>query len=61
MYLGTHKFHNYTLKKLFHEDSSNRFIMKFITTEPFVIDGMELLRMTVQGQSFMIHQIRKMI
>jgi len=29
--------------------------------EPYVRDGLEFAVMTVKGQSFMIHQIRKMI
>ena len=29
--------------------------------EPFVREGLEFAVMTVKGQSFMIHQIRKMV
>ena len=29
--------------------------------EPFVMDGMEFCVLKVKGQSFMLHQIRKMI
>ena len=29
--------------------------------EPFVREGIEFVAMTVRGQSFMLHQIRKMI
>ena len=36
-------------------------MIDFSVSEPFLVDGMQLLRCTVLGQSFLMHQIRKMI
>lgn len=35
--------------------------MSFVTEEPFVVDNMELITVKIKGQSFMLHQIRKMM
>jgi len=35
--------------------------MSFECCEPFVIDGLEMVALKVKGQSFMLHQIRKMV
>ena len=60
-YLGVHYFHNYTSGKLPLEPSSQRYIMKFEAGAPFERNGLEWSVITVKGQSFMLHQIRKMI
>ncbi|KAK2156955.1 hypothetical protein NP493_1913g00027 [Ridgeia piscesae] len=60
-YKGTHNFHNFTSGKKPEEASAKRYIMEFSMGEPYVRDGLEFAVMTVKGQSFMIHQIRKMI
>jgi tRNA pseudouridine38-40 synthase len=60
-YHGTRNYHNFTLGKSFNEASSKRYIMSFIASEPFVRDGIEWVSCKVHGQSFMLHQIRKMI
>jgi tRNA pseudouridine38-40 synthase len=57
---GTRNHHNYTVGKSFQDKSSNRFIMSFEVGKPFVKD-IEWISCKVHGQSFMIHQIRKMI
>lgn len=45
-----------------HDDmSANRYIMDFTCEKAFVDEGMEFAIMRVKGQSFMLHQIRKMI
>lgn len=61
MYVGTHNFHNFTSGKKPNDPSSKRYIISFECAEPFVTDGMEFAVMTVKGQSFMLHHIRKMI
>ncbi|PIK49468.1 putative tRNA pseudouridine synthase A, mitochondrial [Apostichopus japonicus] len=60
-YKGTHNFHNFTSGKLHDDMSANRYIMDFTCEKAFVDEGMEFAIMRVKGQSFMLHQIRKMI
>jgi len=61
-YLGTHKFHNYTVQKKFNDKSANRFIKSFkVAPKPIIINDTEWLSLKVHGQSFMMHQIRKMV
>lgn len=38
-----------------------RLISSFTAADPFENDGMEWIRLTVGGQSFIMHQIRKMV
>ncbi|KAF2277974.1 pseudouridine synthase [Westerdykella ornata] len=62
IYLGTHKFHNYTVQKKFNDHSARRFIKSFKVAEnPIIINDTEWLSLKVHGQSFMMHQIRKMV
>lgn len=58
---GTHNFHNYTVKMDVHSAQASRFILKFECNGTFEIDGEPWVRMTVLGQSFILHQIRKMV
>lgn len=61
-YLGTHNFHNYTIHKGFRDPSAKRQIRSFVVNEqPIIINGTEWLSLKVHGQSFMMHQIRKMV
>ncbi|KAJ6656652.1 hypothetical protein lerEdw1_003539 [Lerista edwardsae] len=60
-YKGTHNFHNFTSQKGPKDPSAKRYIMEMYCDEPFVREGMELAVIKVKGQSFMMHQIRKMI
>lgn len=60
-FLGVHYFHNYTSGKLPMEPSSQRYILNFEAGQPFERNGMEWSVIKVKGQSFMLHQIRKMI
>lgn len=61
-YVGTPNFHNYTIQKTFKDPSAKRHIKSFkVNTTPVVINGTEWLSLKVHGQSFMMHQIRKMV
>ena len=60
-YVGSHNFHNYTSRRTFEQQSSRRVIHSFTIGTPQLIDNLEWISLTVQGQSFMLHQIRKMI
>jgi tRNA pseudouridine38-40 synthase len=61
-YLGTHKFHNYTVQKKFNDKSAQRYIKSFkVAPTPIIINDTEWLSLKVHGQSFMMHQIRKMV
>ena len=61
MYEGTHKFHNFTSGKKASDASASRYIISFRTGAKLEYEGVEFLELLVEGQSFMIHQIRKMI
>ncbi|GJN69205.1 tRNA pseudouridine synthase 1 [Purpureocillium lilacinum] len=61
-YVGTNNFHNYTVQKPFSDPSAKRHIKSFIVNpEPVIIGDTEWLSLKVHGQSFMMHQIRKMV
>ncbi|ORY15161.1 pseudouridine synthase [Clohesyomyces aquaticus] len=62
LYVGTHKYHNYTVQKKFTDRSAQRFIKSFkVSEKPIIINDTEWLSLKVHGQSFMMHQIRKMV
>lgn len=61
-YVGTRNYHNYTILKTFRDPSSKRNIKSFLVNqEPKIINDTEWLSLKVHGQSFMMHQIRKMV
>lgn len=60
-YKGTHNFHNFTSQKAPSDPSARRYITHMACGEPFLGAGGEFAVITVRGQSFMLHQIRKMI
>ncbi|KAF4522377.1 hypothetical protein B566_EDAN012234 [Ephemera danica] len=61
LFQGTHNFHNFTSRKHWQDPSAKRYIMKMECGAPFVTDGLEFTEVRVKGQSFMLHQIRKMV
>jgi tRNA pseudouridine38-40 synthase len=61
-YIGTRNFHNYTIQKSFKDPSAKRVIRSFkVGPNPIIINDTEWLSLKVHGQSFMMHQIRKMV
>ena len=61
-YVGTCNFHNYTIQKGFSDPSAKRHIRSFkVGPQPVIINDTEWLSLKVHGQSFMMHQIRKMV
>ncbi|KAI3625679.1 hypothetical protein CBS9595_001040 [Malassezia furfur] len=61
MYTGPHNFHNFTVGKEFRDRSSHRVMKKLSVSDPKIINDTEWVSVKFHGQSFMLHQIRKMI
>lgn len=61
-FVGTQNYHNYTIEKDFRDASAKRVIKSFVVaSDPIIIGNTEWLSLKVHGQSFMMHQIRKMV
>ncbi|VEU33366.1 unnamed protein product [Pseudo-nitzschia multistriata] len=58
---GTRSFHNFTKGLKPGQAQAKRFIETFRAQDPVVVDGIEWIPTQVLGQSFLLHQIRKMI
>lgn len=62
LYQGTHSFHNLAKGVKAKEARATRYIISFHVEDPIVLqDGMEWIPTQVLGQSFLLHQIRKMV
>ncbi|XP_054468853.1 tRNA pseudouridine synthase A [Anoplopoma fimbria] len=61
LYKGTHNFHNFTSQKAPSDPSARRYVTEMSCGEPFINSNIQFAVITVRGQSFMLHQIRKMI
>lgn len=60
-YRGTHNFHNFTARIKPEDPSAKRYILSFEAGKVVTVQGTQFVPCTVVGQSFMLHQIRKMI
>ncbi|EPQ27003.1 uncharacterized protein PFL1_06895 [Pseudozyma flocculosa PF-1] len=60
-YSGSHNFHNFTIDKEFRDRAAQRFMKALHVSEPKMVNGTEWISIKFHGQSFMYHQIRKMI
>ncbi|KAI8468204.1 MAG: pseudouridine synthase [Monoraphidium minutum] len=60
-YVGTHNFHNYTVKVDAFSREAQRYILSYECPGTVEIAGRKWARLVVLGQSFMLHQIRKMV
>ncbi|GMH12410.1 hypothetical protein Nepgr_014251 [Nepenthes gracilis] len=60
-YEGTHNFHNFTTRTKAEDPSARRYIVSFNANTTVTVEGIEFVKCEVVGQSFMLHQIRKMI
>lgn len=63
LYEGTRGYHNFTSGKDASEMNAKRYMISFTAGEPFVVEstGVEYVLLSVQGQSFLLNQIRKMV
>ncbi|KAI8146213.1 pseudouridine synthase [Fennellomyces sp. T-0311] len=61
MFNGTHNFHNYTISRAYSDPSAKRHMMEVKVNDPTYFQGTEWLSVKLRGQSFMLHQIRKMM
>ncbi|KAM6497070.1 Pseudouridine synthase [Amanita muscaria] len=58
---GTHNFHNFTVGREFKDRSNQRHMKKIEVVDPVVYGDTEWISVLFHGQSFMLHQQRKMM
>lgn len=60
LFVGTKNYHNYTVKMKATDNRAKRFMLK-LETKKFEWNGKVLVKICLHGQSFVYHQIRKMV
>lgn len=60
-YEGNRHYHNFTSNSTYKDPRSIRFIRSVNIVGPTIIDGYEWLKVVIHGNSFVLHQIRKMM
>lgn len=60
-FIGTNNFHNYTSNKEFSDSSSKRYILDFMIEKDILFNDVQFIVFSIKGQSFLLHQIRKII
>jgi tRNA U38,U39,U40 pseudouridine synthase TruA len=60
-FLGTRSHHNFTSGKKPSDPASKRFIRSFKPIGVFTVNNIEFIHFCVHGDSFLLHQIRKMM
>lgn len=58
-YVGTNNYHNFTTKNV--QGDVKRYMKEIQVSEPFYDNEVEYVEVKIHGQSFLLHQIRKMI
>jgi tRNA pseudouridine38-40 synthase len=61
LFLGVHKFHNFTRKVSAASGSAKRTIFAFSISDPFLIKKRDFVLFTIRGNAFLFNQIRIMI
>jgi len=60
-FVGTHSFHNFTPRCAAGDRSALRYILSCSAMPARTVHGLRVVTLEVLGQSFMLHQIRKMV